>query len=182
MPAETKSLAECLLAVTVAAKHRITNVNGVASRTFDDPVNHSRTVSLAAGTGLGKADLIYQKEMSLAAVTNEDVDLSGVILDVRGSTILAVTLKGIVVENMNADADNDVVLEVGPGAVNGITTLFTGTTPVMQVQTGVMSNFTRSAGGFGVTPATADILRIRNPHATKVCLLKYTLVLASALV
>lgn len=120
---------------------------------------------MASGTAAGQADKIFSDTRTIAPSSNDDLDLAGVLTDAFGVAITFVKVKALFVVAAAANANNVVI---GGGASNPVSTFMTGTTPAILVRPG--ATFALIAGsadatGYGVTAATADILRITNSGA-----------------
>ena len=69
--------------------------------------------TLANGTGTDQADLIFHDRRTLVA-TSEDFDLAATLLDVYGSAITFVDVKGLFINNRNTTAGH--TLSIGGAA------------------------------------------------------------------
>lgn len=122
-------------------------------------------VNLTNGTGAGQANILWTDQRTVATASNDDLDLSGILIDAIGQTVSAVEIVGIMIVNAPREgAANTTSLTIGAGT-NPVTGYLGGTTPTIgPVRPGGFVMFgTGDAGGFGVvTPATGDILRIAN--------------------
>ncbi|MFF5984420.1 hypothetical protein ACFY78_36815 [Streptomyces olindensis] len=128
------------------------------------PHSLSRKLSLASGTGAGKADKVFSDRRTLAASATEDLDLAGSLVDAFGATITFARIKGIIVAAADANANNVVV---GNATSNAWATLLgaTGTVVLrpgafLAVGTGVAD-----ATGYAVTAGTGDLLKVANSGA-----------------
>ncbi|MFG2277519.1 hypothetical protein ACGFNQ_02375 [Streptomyces asoensis] len=124
------------------------------------PAQLSRSVTLANGTGVGKADKVYQARRTLAASATEDLDLAGVLADALGSTVTFVRVKGLFISAAAANANNVVV---GAASSNAWAALLnaTGTLTVRPGATvGAMAGV--ADAGYAVTAGTGDLLKIAN--------------------
>lgn len=155
------ALSAATLTVTLAASQ-------VGSNAFNNPT-WSGTMSLvqtfAAGTGANQFDQLYMAERTIASASNDDIDLSGVLTDVFGTTITAVELVGFVVINKAADGTvNTTNLTIGVGT-NPVVGYLGGTTPTIGPihPGGVVALMNPDATGLAtITPSTGDIFRIAN--------------------
>jgi hypothetical protein len=120
---------------------------------------------LANGTSAGQADRIFHDTRTIAASSNDDLDLAGVLVDSFGATITFAKIKGIVVVAAAANVNNVII---GGGASNPFNTWVTGTTPANVIRPGTVWALlagVADATGYAVTAATADILRLTNGGA-----------------
>ncbi|MGW1267537.1 hypothetical protein [Streptomyces sp. NPDC002491] len=125
------------------------------------PQSLSRSMSLASGTGAGKADKVWADRRTLAASATEDLDLAGVLLDAFGSAITLARVKGLVVA-ASKDNTNNVLVGAASGSPwatllnsTGVVTLRPGA--FLAVGTGAAD-----AVGYAVTATSADLLKVAN--------------------
>ncbi|MEU4171017.1 hypothetical protein AB0F46_29570 [Streptomyces sp. NPDC026665] len=124
----------------------------------------SKSMSLASGTGAGKADKLFSDVRTLAASGTEDLDLAGVLLDAFGTAITFARIKGLVIAAAKENANNVLVgaASGSPWATllnsTGVITLRPGA--FLAVGTGLAD-----ATGYAVTATTADLLKIANSGA-----------------
>lgn len=114
----------------------------------------------ANGVGADQFDLAYIAERTVLTAANDDIDLSGVLTDLLGSTITAVELVAIVILNRQKDGTvNTTNLTLGGGS-NPVLGLFSS----MVLRPGsVVAAVAGDAAGLAViTAATGDILRVAN--------------------
>lgn len=125
------------------------------------PANIRQAVQLGAGTGAGKADLVFADRRVLAASASDSLDLAGSLVDTAGATITFARIKGLYV---SADPANTNSVIIGAAASAPWTTLL-GATGTVTLRPG--SSFLVMAGqadatGYAVTATTADLLKIAN--------------------
>lgn len=90
------------------------------------PLNLTKTVQLASGTGANQADLIFHDTRTLAASNSEDLDLAGGLVDAFGNTLTFARIKALVFAAAAANTNNVVV---GGAGSNGFTTWAGAATP-----------------------------------------------------
>jgi hypothetical protein len=120
---------------------------------------------LQNGTAAGQADRFFQDTRTVAASTNDDLDLAGVLTDAYGVTITFARIKGLFVAAAAANANNVII---GGSATNPVTSFMSGTTPAIILRPGASMMLTAGsadATGYAVTAGTADILRLTNGGA-----------------
>ncbi|MGI5196578.1 hypothetical protein ACQEVY_23500 [Streptomyces sp. CA-288835] len=125
------------------------------------PMSLNRSVTLGSGTGAGKADKVFSDRRTLAASASEDLDLAGVLLDVFGSAITFVRIKGLFISAAAANTNN---LVIGAAASNAWATLLnaTGTLTLRPGATiGAMAG-AADATAYAVTAGIGDQLKIAN--------------------
>ncbi|WP_158719322.1 hypothetical protein [Streptomyces sp. NBRC 110035] len=124
----------------------------------------SRSMSLASGTGAGKADRIFSDRRTLAASASEDLDLAGVLLDAFGATITFARVKGLVIAAAAGNSNNVVV---GAAAATPWATLL-GATHTLTLRPGAflaVGTGAADAIGYAVTASTGDLLKVANSGA-----------------
>jgi hypothetical protein len=129
------------------------------------PQSLSKSMSLASGTGAGKADRIFSDRRTLAASASESLDLAGVLLDAFGATITFARIKGLIIAAA-AGNTNDVV--VGAAASTPWATLL-GATHTLTLRPGAfvaVGTGVADAVGYAVTASTGDLLKVANSGGT----------------
>jgi hypothetical protein len=124
------------------------------------PFSLYRRTSLLTGVAANQADKIYTVSNTIAASGTATLDLAGAVTDVFGVTFTIVKLKMLIVRAAAANTNNVVF---GPAAANGVTGLFSGTTPTISVMPGGL--FAWAAPGTTaptVVAATGDLLTFTN--------------------
>jgi len=130
-------------------------------------------VSLATGTGAGKADQLYFTEGTLAHDADVDIDLAGALTNIRGETITFARIKAIILKNVSDEQETPTAanLALGGGDGGDGTNAF-ATWISSQAADGSEYLIARAGGGnmiwasdataYEVTADSADILRILN--------------------
>ncbi len=122
--------------------------------------------SLADGTGADQADKVWHDQRTVAASSNDDLDLTNLTSTIFGSTVTInfVKIKAILLINTSTTSGDELRLG-GAGAVgNAFAAPFNGDQDAV-VYVGADSSLLLSiiSVGWTVTGGTADILRINNP-------------------
>ncbi|MGA5424526.1 hypothetical protein [Streptomyces lavendulocolor] len=129
------------------------------------PFGLAKSVSLADGTGAGKADRVFTDTRTLAASASEDLDLAGVLTDAFGASITFAKVKALMVVAAAANSNNVIV---GGASSNGFISWVGGATHTVTVRPGgalaLLAGET-DATGYAVTAGTADLLKIANSGA-----------------
>lgn len=124
-------------------------------------------IQLTNGTGANQADILFVDERTVAAASNDDLDLAGVLTSAFGAVIAAAEIVAIAIINKpktSGSAPNTTNLTIG-GGTNPIIGWLGGTTPTVGPirPSGVFLLASPDAAGIAaVTAATGDILRIAN--------------------
>jgi hypothetical protein len=127
------------------------------------PLSYTYMTALADGTGANQAKEIFSDTRTLTASANEDLDLSGVLLDAFGAAILFTKIKAILITADPANV-NDVV--VGGAATNQVASIFGAVTHTIKVKPGGMFAIVApDVNGYAITAATGDLLRVTNGGA-----------------
>lgn len=139
----------------------LTQANALTLATVSAPLLKTYATILANGTGAGQADKLWHAQRTLAANANDDLDLNGAAFtDAFGAALAFVKVKGLIVA---AAAANPNPITVGAAAANGFVAPFGSATDKVNVRPGAVFALiagSADATGYGVTAATADLLRI----------------------
>ncbi len=112
------------------------------------------------GAGAAQMDRIFCDNRTIAATSNDDLDLSGALTGPLGAAFVLARLKLLCVQN---PAGNDGNVTVGGAASAQVSTLFGDVADTIVIKPGgLLLLFAPDAGGHVITATTADILRIRN--------------------
>lgn len=129
------------------------------------PLNYRNRVNLTSGTGAGSADLMFSDTRTIAASSNDDLDLAGGLTDNLGTTLTFVKVKALIVVAAAANTNN---VLVGGDATNTFLTWVESEPDAVVLRPGAgLALFAGSADatGYAVTASTGDLLRIRNSGA-----------------
>jgi hypothetical protein len=123
------------------------------------PISILKSIQLASGTdALGKVDVLWADQRTLAASATENLDLAGVLAGLLGGTVTAAEIVAIYVEADAANTNDVVLFGAGSNPFNGS---LTGTTPKVAVGPGDVFLLTNRKG-MTVTAATGDIMLVAN--------------------
>lgn len=128
------------------------------------PMQYAKAIGMSSGTGGSQSDRLFADQRTIAASSNDDLDVNaGTLVDALGVTFTVARLKLILVYAAAANTNNVVI---GGAASNPVNTFMTGTTPAIIVRPGgFVALAAPDAVAYGVTAATGDILRISNSGA-----------------
>lgn len=122
-------------------------------------------LNLASGTGLNQADLAFFDERSVAASTNDDIDLAGALSSAFGATITMAELVALFIINAPRSGTANVSdLTIGGGS-NPVLGFLGGTTPTIgPIKPGgfLLLGAGHASGLGAVTGGSADVLRVAN--------------------
>ena len=142
------------------------NVSGLYTKAGDlstpsDDLKWRRGVSLATGTGIGKADLRFTDTRTLAASATEDLDLAASLTDAFGATLTFVKVKGLFISAATTNTNNVVV---GAASSNTWVTLLnsTGTVTLRPGASLALMAGAADSTTYAVTASTGDLLKIAN--------------------
>lgn len=119
-------------------------------------------LELASGTGLSQCDLEYRASLTLAASTNQDLDLNGVLKDTLGIACDFLKVRGIYVKAADGNT-NDVIVK--PGAANGFLGPFANAAHSQTLKAGGDWLVTNPVNGWAVTAGTGDKFNFANSGA-----------------
>lgn len=115
------------------------------------------------GTGADQATKLWTDQRTIAASSNDDLDLAGGISDAFGAALTLTKVKALLIKAAATNV-NDVV--VGGAASNQFLTPFgAGTDKVKVKPGGTLVLIAPDATGYGVTAGTGDLLRVANSGA-----------------
>lgn len=115
------------------------------------------------GSGANQVANVFSDSRTIAASSNDDLDLNGVLTNALGASVALTKVRAIVIKAA-AGNTNDVV--VGNATSNGVSTIFGATTHTLKIKPGgVMALVAPDNTAYGITAGTADILRIANGGA-----------------
>lgn len=122
-------------------------------------VNYSKKYSVANGTDASQANMIWTDNRSISASSSDDLDLYGGLTNAFGDTINFTAIKGIFIVADPSNVNNVIIGGDGSALVNWVG----NANDVVNVKPGGMfCIYDPSAGGYGVTNTSADILQIAN--------------------
>lgn len=153
--------------MTTFAGNMVLNLSGTYSKTpglgslsYQPSIN--TTFKPTNGTANGQADLLYDKEHTIAAGADLDLDLAGALVDAFGDTLAMVEACMVA---LVADVANDADLVVGGHPTAEAQLWFSGAGDKSKLAAGAVELHTHPGAGWPVTAGTADMLRINNPGA-----------------
>ncbi len=124
----------------------------------------STVTTLTSGTGLNQADKVWSSAArSIAASSNEDLDLAGSLTDAFGTTITFARIKALYVAAAATNTNN---VHVGGAASNQFINWVANSSDILVVRPGgVLLLAAPDATAYAVTAATGDLLRVANSGA-----------------
>ena len=144
--------------IALALSGLFENVLDVGSASY--PLAFNQNFNFANGSGANQAASIFTDTRTLAASATEDLDLNGVLTDAFNATIAFTKIRALII---CADAGNTNDVVVGGAASNGAISFFGASTDKVKVKPGGMFVLVApDANGYGITAATADLLKVAN--------------------
>lgn len=123
------------------------------------PVDVEKLLTLYEGTGAtNQANLMFSDRRTVAASSNEDIDLAGALSDAFGASITAAEIVAIFVGAAAANVNN---VQVTRPASNGFIGPFLAAGDGVSVKPGEWAAFV-SQSGWAVTAGTGDLLNVAN--------------------
>jgi hypothetical protein len=122
----------------------------------------ARQINLTNGTGANQADRVWTDQRTVAASANEDLDLTGTLVDVLGATLTLARVKVLYIAAAGTNTNNVVV---GAAAANPWAGLLNGTGTLTLRPGAFFVAAAPGATGMAVTAGTGDLLRIANSGA-----------------
>ena len=132
-----------------------------------DPIVKTASYTLSTlGAGGSSYNQQWRDTRTLAAATNDDLDLAGSLTDAFGATVAFARFKVLGIWQTNANTA-DTHFRVGAAGTNPLSTLFVDTTDIIAAPRagGCLIIVSTDATGYAVTGGSADSLRIRNTSA-----------------
>lgn len=123
------------------------------------PFALAETMSFTAGSGNGQANIVFSDNRSIAASSNDDLDLSGVLSAVFGGTIAFTAIRAIIIRAAAGNTNNVVV---GNATSNQFLGPLGAAAHTIAIRPGDELVMTARNAGWTVTAGTGDILRIAN--------------------
>jgi hypothetical protein len=129
-----------------------------------DNAKISKTLQLADGTGDSQADQSFHDQYTIAADSNEDIDLAGVLVDAFGDTVTFDAIKAIYIHNASDEiaTPTEAQIEIGAEGSNPWSGMFGDPSDTIILEAGDFFLWTCHTAGKSVTAGTGDILRIAN--------------------
>jgi len=146
--------------VTLRINATQTGSNDLGNPQF--PMAFSQIDNMLDGTAAGQADLLFSDQRTITASSNEDLDLSGSLTDVYGTTLAFVKVKVIAIYAASGNTNN---VQVGPAASNGFLGPFADASDQIDIAPGGTMLLTAPSAGWTVTASTGDLLNIANSGA-----------------
>ena len=138
----------------------LSGVNDLGSPNM--PFALREVIDFQPGTLAGQANIVFADNRSIAASSNDDLDLNGSLPAVFGGTISFVSVKAIAIRAAATNTNNVVV---GGAPTNTFIGPFGAAAHTVAIRPGDEILLTARNLGWTVTPATGDILRIANSGA-----------------
>jgi len=144
--------------VAVSVTAQLQDGATIGSVTHDIAFNVAN--ALTNGSGANQANQAYAARRTLAASSNESLDLSGGLPNAFGTALVFTAIKAIVITAAAANT-NDVI--VGGAASNGFISWVGDATDTVKVKPGgILVIAAPNAVGFDVDAGTADLLKVAN--------------------
>lgn len=116
-------------------------------------------IELSNGTGASSADLLFHDQRTIAASSNEDLDLAGALASPFGATLTFVELRAILITASSANTNN---VRVTRPASNGVP-LFLAASDGIDIPPGGTFMWACPADGkVTVTAGTGDLINVAN--------------------
>jgi hypothetical protein len=113
----------------------------------------------SSGVGANQADKLWHDTRTLTASQTEDLDLSGVLLDVFGAAFTLAKLRMLAVRAATGNTNN---VNVSRPAANGVPLFLAASDGVPVVPGGTFLFIAPNAAGIAVTAGTGDLVTVTN--------------------
>lgn len=167
------------MALTANIKDAVTATltNTADFESASSSIADATSITFTDGTGAGQADRIFKDQRTLGASATEDLDLSGALTNIYGTTVVFARIKYIRVSAAAANTNN---VNVARATANGVP-LFLAALDAIPVRPGGFFSWGCSdATGIAVTAGTGDLLTITNSGGTTGVTYNITIIGASA--
>ncbi len=123
------------------------------------PLDYKSKMTWTSGTTADRADLVWSDRRTIAASSNEDLDLAGVLTGALGTTLTFVELRAVLISASTGNTNN--VRLIRP-ASNGVP-LFLAASDGIDIPPGGFFFWACPADGkVTVTASTGDLLNVAN--------------------
>ncbi len=146
--------------ITIDVSGTLFGTNDLGSPTM--PFSLRELVSFGPGASAGQANLVFADNRTIAASSNDDLDLSGSLPGPLGGTLAFTVVRAIIIRAASTNTNNVVV---GAAALNQFVGPFGAATHTIAIRPGDEYVATARNAGWTVTAGTGDILRIANSGA-----------------
>lgn len=123
------------------------------------PVAFAAINAFTNGAGADQANQIFTDSRTLGPSATEDLDLSGVLVDAFGATILFTRIKAILIQAVKANTNN---VEVTREATNGVPLFIAAGDGIALTPGASFGAAFPDVNGVPVTAGTGDLLTITN--------------------
>lgn len=123
------------------------------------PLSYRHRTTLTSGTGSGAADMMWSDTRTIAASSNEDLDLAGSLTGPLGTTLTFARIKGLLVAAASANTNN---VRITRPASNGVPIFLAASDGIDVVPGGCFLWFAPNAAGVAVTAGTGDLINVAN--------------------
>ena len=159
-----------VLAASVTGNAQIRpNLTHADTAGLSSPVESIGTIftwAVTAGTGANQMDLLFIDQRTIAASTNETLDLAAGVTNSFGDVLTFARVKFLAIGGATA---NSGAVTVGGAAANAFTNWVDDATDQINVRPGgAVVFFAPAATGYPVTAGTGDQLLITNPNTNSV--------------
>ena len=119
-----------------------------------------KLLQFASGVAADQADIVFADTRTVGISANDDIDLSGVLADAFGASIVSAEMVGIIIVNKSTTQ----TLTIGVAGTFPWVTMWAASGDGIKVfPRGVFVNFAPDASGLGaVVGGASDLLRIAN--------------------
>jgi hypothetical protein len=116
-------------------------------------------IELSSGTGANSADLMFSDQRTIAASSNEDLDLAGSLADAFGATLAFVELRAVMISAASGNTNN---VKITEPASNGVPLFIAAGDGISVPPGGVFLWACPADGKVAVTASTGDLINIAN--------------------
>lgn len=139
-----------------------TLTNPIDLKTGAAPLSYVPLFSFVNGSGANQITQMFTDSRTLASGASENLDLSGVLVNVFNQTLLFTNIRLL---SMRSPSTNVNTIRFGPGSSNGWTTAFGDASDRLVLRPGgCIILVAPDPNGYAVTAGTGDILTVTNTN------------------
>ncbi len=127
--------------------------------TVKDELLYNLAITLGNGTGANQANQVFHDQRTVAASSNEDLDLAGALTNAVGDTITFTKVKAVIIKAAAGNTNN---VQVTRPASNGVPLFMAAGDGIALTPGAVFVAVFPDANGVAVTADTGDLINVAN--------------------
>lgn len=147
------------LTSVLTARIEANYTNALDLTTGTTPLDRAARLSWASGTAINTADMIFTDTRTIAASSNEDLDLAGSLTGAYGNTLTFARLKALLIVAATGNTNN---VRVTRPASNGVPLFLAASDGIDVRPGGFFFVAAPDATAYAVTAGTGDLINVAN--------------------